>query len=83
MSLAEAYYGRSSAANVFVFSCDKRGKSQSGTDFFKNEKSVSYLLIADLNLLNIYFFLIYESIYVPIQHPMYSLWWKTNKHDSW
>ena len=76
------FFARSSAANVFGFSCDKRGKSQLGTDFLKNEKCVSYLLIANFNLLNIYF-LIFESIYIPIQHPMYSLWWKTNKHDSW
>ena len=70
MSLTETYYARSSAPNVFGFYCDKRGKSQLGTDFLKNEKCVSYLLIANFNLLNIYF-LFYESIYVPIQHPMY------------
>ena len=49
---------------IFEFFCDKRGKSQPGTDFLKNEKCVSCLLFSNFNLLNIYF-LIYESVYVP------------------
>ena len=52
MNLAEANYAQLSAAIVFGFFCDKRGKSQLDTDFLKNEKCVSYLLIANFYLLN-------------------------------
>lgn len=55
MNLVEANYARSSAAIVFGFSCDKRRKSQLCTDFLKNEKCESYLLIANFYLLNIFF----------------------------
>ena len=42
-----------------VFFCDKCGKSQPGTDFLKNKNYVSYLLIDNFYLLNIYFPFIY------------------------
>ena len=59
MNLAEANYAWLSAAIVFGFFCDKRGKSQPGTDFLKNEKLLSYLLITNFYILNIYVSFIY------------------------